>query len=165
MRCAFILPTIVRCQSLPSSIRVTAHQKIELEDINMQINLRKLYPQYYNKDYFVEVPDILAEQFVQWDREEQSHKRNRYCNKAHYSLDCDDGIEHDVLLVALSPCEIYERSLHLSSCIQPLLCCRKNRGGGSTRTTSSDRTRPLLPGLRGSAAMWFLHPSGADSRS
>ena len=77
----------------------------------MQINLRKFYPQYYNKDYFVEVPDILAEQFVQWEREEQNYKRNRYRNRAHYSLDCDDGIEHDVLFVALSPCEIYERKL------------------------------------------------------
>ena len=77
----------------------------------MQINLRKFYPQYYNKDYFVEVPDILAEQFVQWEREEHNYNRNRYRNRAHYSLDCDDGIEHDVLFVAFSPCEIYERKL------------------------------------------------------
>ena len=32
-------------------------------------------------------------------------------NKAHFSLDRDDGIENDIIFVSMSPYEIYERKL------------------------------------------------------
>ena len=34
-----------------------------------------------------------------------------YWNKAYFSLDAGDGIEHEALFVALSPCELYERKI------------------------------------------------------
>ena len=34
-----------------------------------------------------------------------------YWNKAYFSLDAGDGIEHEALFVALSPCELYERKV------------------------------------------------------
>jgi len=37
--------------------------------------------------------------------------RRRFNNKAHYSLDADDGIEKDILFVSLSLWEIYERKM------------------------------------------------------
>ncbi|MFA0814506.1 MAG: RNA polymerase sigma factor [Anaerofustis sp.] len=44
-------------------------------------------------------------------RYEATYQRRRYWNKAHYSLDRGDGIEHDALFVSVSPCEIYERKV------------------------------------------------------
>ena len=73
-----------------------------------KINLRGYYPDFYAADYIIEVPNELARQLRQWDREESAYERRRYRYKAHYSLDRDDGIEHDVLFVPLSPCELYE---------------------------------------------------------
>ncbi|MNW46324.1 hypothetical protein D3C74_236120 [compost metagenome] len=42
---------------------------------------------------------------------EKNYFRCRFYNKAHYSLDADDGNEKDILFVSLSPCEIYERKI------------------------------------------------------
>lgn len=42
---------------------------------------------------------------------EQAYERKKYRYKAHYSLDRGDGLEHNILFVALSPDEIYERKL------------------------------------------------------
>ena len=37
--------------------------------------------------------------------------RRTYRHKAYYSLDRDDGLEHEALFVALSPHELYERKV------------------------------------------------------
>lgn len=76
-----------------------------------KINLRDYYPDFYTTDFTIDVPDELAEQLQQWERDEGAYQRQRYRYKAHYSLDRDDGIEHDILFVSLSPCEIYERKV------------------------------------------------------
>lgn len=76
-----------------------------------KINLRDYYPDFYTADCIIDVPDKLAEQFLQWERDERAYERQRYRYKAHFSLDRDDGIEHDILFVSLSPCEIYERKV------------------------------------------------------
>ena len=65
------------------------------------INLRVLYPDAYKSDYYVEVPDAVAEVFETFERME----------KAYYTLDCSDEIEHSVVFRVLSPEEIYERKL------------------------------------------------------
>lgn len=75
-----------------------------------KINLRDLYPFYHN-DLFVEVSDEVAEALAEAERREAAYRLRTYRYKAYYSLDREDGIEHDALFVALSPCEIYERKV------------------------------------------------------
>ena len=37
-----------------------------------KINLRVFYPGYYTKDYFIEVPDQLAQELLQFQRNEDA---------------------------------------------------------------------------------------------
>lgn len=74
------------------------------------INLKDYY-HFYTQDTFIEVTDELFEIFEENARAEAAYERKMYRYKAHYSLDCNDGIEHDILFVSLSPHEIYERKL------------------------------------------------------
>lgn len=75
-----------------------------------KINLRDFYP-FYQHDSFADVPEDVAEALIELDRQENAYKRRMYRNKAQYSLDLGDGIEHDILFVSLSPWEIYERKV------------------------------------------------------
>ena len=75
-----------------------------------KIYLREFYPFYHN-DLFVEVPDEVAEALAEAERLERNYIRRVYWNKAYFSLDAGDGIEHEALFVALSPCELYERKV------------------------------------------------------
>lgn len=75
------------------------------------INLRDYYPSLYMSDCFIEVSDEVAEAFLKFKRYESAYQRRTYWNKAHYSLDRDDGIEHDILFIELSPCELYENKV------------------------------------------------------
>lgn len=74
------------------------------------INLRNYYP-FYQSDFFVEIPDEIADLFTQFNRKEHSDYERRRVHKAYYSLDAGDNIEKDVVLLVLSPEEIYERKL------------------------------------------------------
>lgn len=62
------------------------------------INLRKYY-EFYQQDEFVEVPNEIAEALQQLDRREAAYRRRVYRNKAHFSLDCNDGLEHRALWI------------------------------------------------------------------
>ena len=75
-----------------------------------KINLRDLYPFYHN-DLFVEVSDEVAAALAEAERMERNYIRRVYWNKAYFSLDAGDGIEHEALFVALSPCELYGRKV------------------------------------------------------
>lgn len=75
-----------------------------------KINLRDYYP-FYNEDIFIDVSDEIADVLLKAERQEKAYRRRMYRYKAEYSLDKDDGIEHNVLFVSLSPCEIYERKV------------------------------------------------------
>lgn len=76
----------------------------------LKINLRDYYP-FYQNDCFVNVPEEVAEAMQECDRLENTYQRRMYRNKAQYSLDQGDGIEHDILFVSMSPWEIYERKV------------------------------------------------------
>ena len=76
-----------------------------------KINLRDYYPDYYTANCIIEVPDEIAALMASYERAEAAYYLRRYCHKAYYSLDRGDGIEHDILFVSLSPCEIYERKV------------------------------------------------------
>lgn len=75
-----------------------------------RINLRDYYPD--NKsDFFIEVTVEVAELLKQFSRKDHTDYERRRVHKAYYSLDADDGIERDVVLLILSPEETYERKL------------------------------------------------------
>ena len=76
----------------------------------VKINLRDYYP-YYQGDCIIEVPDDVAGALRELDRLEAAYQRRLYRHKAQYSLDRGDGIEHDIVIVSLSLCEIYERKV------------------------------------------------------
>ena len=75
------------------------------------INLRDYYP-FYTSDYFMEVPEDVVEMFKEFDRKEAAYRLRTYRHKAYYSLDRNDGIEHEALFVAFSPYELYTRTLY-----------------------------------------------------
>jgi RNA polymerase sigma-70 factor (ECF subfamily) len=74
------------------------------------INLRDYYP-FYQSDFFIDVPDEIAELFRQFNRKEHADFERRRIYNAYYSLDAGDNIERDIVLLVLSPEEIYERKL------------------------------------------------------
>ena len=74
------------------------------------INLRDYYP-FYTSDCFMEVSDEVAEMFKEFDRKEAAYRLRTYRHKAYYSIDRDDGLEHEAVFVALSPHELYERKV------------------------------------------------------
>ena len=74
------------------------------------INLRDYYP-FYTSDCFMEVSEEVAEMFKEFDRKEAAYRLRTYRHKAYYSLDRDDGLEHEAVFVVLSPHELYERKV------------------------------------------------------
>lgn len=75
-----------------------------------RINLRDYYP-FYNVDLFIDIPDEVAATLAEAERLERNYIRRVFWNRAHYSLDAGDGIEHDALFVSLAPYEVYERKV------------------------------------------------------
>ena len=72
------------------------------------INLRNYYP-WYKHDEYIEVPDEVAAELRADKLYEASYQRQLMRNKAHYSLDCDDGIEYTACLSNPTPQELIER--------------------------------------------------------
>ena len=62
-----------------------------------KINLRELYPDIYKKDTYLEVTDEVQAVFLADKRAEARYLRQMYNYKAHYSLDCDNGIEKAIV--------------------------------------------------------------------
>lgn len=75
-----------------------------------KINLRDFYP-FYNTNLFIEIPDEVEAALLEAERIENNYIRRRFYNKAHYSLDANDGIEKDILFVPLTLHEIYEQKV------------------------------------------------------
>lgn len=67
-----------------------------------KINLRAYYP-FYTHDCFVNVPDEVAEFLNESEHREAAYRLRTYRYRAYYSLDREDGIEHEALFIALSP--------------------------------------------------------------
>ena len=77
---------------------------------NEKINLRDYYP-FYTSDFFLEVADEIALYLKRFELDEKAYRLRTYRHKAYYSLDRNDGIEHDAIFLSLSPEEIYERKV------------------------------------------------------
>ena len=73
-----------------------------------KINLRELYPEIYKTDTYLEVTDEVQAVFLADKRAEARYLRQMYNYKAHYSLDCDNGIEKAIVQHPPTPEEILE---------------------------------------------------------
>ena len=69
-----------------------------------KVNLRELYPDVYTTDLFGRCDRGCAGGDSETaERAEAAYDRRMYRYKAHYSLDCDNGIENAVLLKPQTP--------------------------------------------------------------
>ena len=68
-----------------------------------KVNLRDLYPDVYKTDHFVEVTEDVLETIRDSERAEAAYDRRMYRYKAHYSLDCDNGIENAIVMKPQTP--------------------------------------------------------------
>lgn len=75
----------------------------------IEINLREFYPECYRSDYFVGVPDEVAELLILLKRHEQSQRRRIYKHKAQYSLDIYENVEREATLKSSSAEEVFEQ--------------------------------------------------------
>ena len=71
--------------------------------IMKKVNLRDLYPDVYKTDHFVEVTEDVLETIRDSERAEAAYDRRMYRYKAHYSLDCENGIENAILMKPQTP--------------------------------------------------------------
>lgn len=73
-----------------------------------RINLRELYPDYYQTDIFIDIPEDILAVIAEETRAEAAAKRQTYRYRAQYSLDVGDGIEDAALRQLPSPETILE---------------------------------------------------------
>mgnify|MGYP000212288062 FL=1 len=86
------------------------------------INLKDFY-HWYTQDQLIEVSDEVAEELQASKRREAAYAERVRCNKAYYSLDCEDGIEYSACLHDPSPQELLdrkERFFHLWNALNSL---------------------------------------------
>ena len=74
-----------------------------------KINLRELYPEIYKTDTYLEVTDEVQAVFLADKRAEARYLRQMYNYKAHYSLNCDNGIEKAIVQHPPTPEEILDQ--------------------------------------------------------
>ena len=63
------------------------------------------------KGEYIEVSDEVAAVFEESFKAEEKHRIKAIRHRAIYSLDAGDGIEKEILFVAMTPEELYERKL------------------------------------------------------
>ena len=103
-----------------------------------KINLRDLYPDVYKTDNYLEVTDEVQAVFLADKRAEARYLRQMYNYKAHYSLDCDNGIEKSIVQPPADP----GRNPGGPAAPRSALRC----GDGATGQASQVDLRPVLPG-------------------
>lgn len=77
------------------------------------INLKDYY-YYLKEDVFIEVEDDISKVYDDFDKKKSAVHRQMFRNKAQYSLDVGDGIEHDAVFMVASPEEVYMRKVTVS---------------------------------------------------
>ena len=73
-----------------------------------RINLRELYPDYYQTDIFIDIPEEVLAVIAEETRAEAAEKRQKYRYRAQYSLDVGDGIADATLRQLPNPETILE---------------------------------------------------------
>ena len=103
-----------------------------------KVNLRDLYPDVYKTDQFVEVTEDVLETIRAAERAEGAYDRRMYRYKAHYSLNCDNGIENAILMKPKTP----EMLLEEKAAAGTALCCCDGSAGEAGQADLC----PVLPG-------------------
>ena len=83
------------------------HQKTNGRFFMATINLRDYYP-FYQDDVWIEIPDDLAAQLKQWEREESNRQRKR---RRYHDYSFSDFQESCMKYECFAPDELYERKL------------------------------------------------------
>ena len=73
-----------------------------------KINLRDYYP-YYTQDMIIEVPDEVADILREYKLAEAAYFLRTYRHKAYFSLDYDINVEHEAMVLVLTPADICEQ--------------------------------------------------------
>lgn len=94
-----------------------------------KINLRDYYP-YYTQDMIVEVPDEVADILREYKLAEAAYFLRTYRHKAYFSLDYDINVEHEAMVLVLTPADIFEQkeeNARLYEALASLLEKQRNR--------------------------------------
>jgi RNA polymerase sigma-70 factor (ECF subfamily) len=75
------------------------------------INLRDYYPEIYNCDHPISIPDAIYKVLRESELAEAAYRLRTYRHKAYYSLDYGDNIEREALIMGLSPYDEFEQKL------------------------------------------------------
>ena len=98
-----ILPKYIAADPRLRSVHPSTARESKWRYIIKKVNLRELYPDVYKTDHFVEVTEDVLETIRSAERAEAAYDRRMYRYKAHYSLDCDNGIENAILMKPQTP--------------------------------------------------------------
>lgn len=88
-----------------------------------KLNLRELYPEVYKENTYVNVSDDVFDVFAADKRAQEAYKRQLYRYGAHFSLDCNDGIEKAVVQSPPTPEDVIEQKMlceHLLTAVSSL---------------------------------------------
>ncbi|NEZ42607.1 RNA polymerase sigma factor [Paenibacillus alvei] len=75
----------------------------------IEINLKDVYS-FYKTDVWVEVDEEIVHEMRRFDNLDSAYKLRAYRHRAYYSLDGNDGLEHQILFPMLSSEEKYEEA-------------------------------------------------------
>ncbi|MED4599635.1 hypothetical protein P9314_02815 [Paenibacillus validus] len=67
-----------------------------------RMNLRDMYP-FLKTDVWVDLDEEVAQEIRRFDLKDNAYRLRTYRHRAYYSLDRNDGIEHDALFFSISP--------------------------------------------------------------
>ena len=93
-----------------AGVLLSGEQDLEaVRRLTITIDLHKYYP-HEPAGSFTEVPVRIAIELLTHERLEEADRRQMFRYNAYYSLDLNDGIESELLITALSPYDLVERS-------------------------------------------------------
>jgi RNA polymerase sigma-70 factor (ECF subfamily) len=86
-----------------------------------RINLRTYYSFINPHDIYFDVSDEVVILLEQFNKNEHAYNERRRRHGAYYSLDKDDGIDREIMLIVLSPQEVYEKKLERETLYSAIL--------------------------------------------
>lgn len=79
----------------------------------------------------MQVPDEVADLLYEYKLSEAAHFLRTYRHKAYFSLDYDENVERDALVIVLTPAEILEQEEENARLYRRLPCCQRSSAAGS----------------------------------
>ena len=94
--------------------------------------------------------------FKEFDRKEAAYRLRTYRHKAYYSLDRDDGLEHEMVFVSLSPHELYERKISMQELHAAISSLPDKQAKRIYAHFILGMTKKDIAGLRAWMKRWFV---------